>query len=166
MSIFINCMKQNLLQVSVIGLFLCLVISGVLTSIAMARSKKEIINVDMTNIDKLNETAEQAWKDNLEQMKMFYGPFPEQYDKTVIEEIERASLEYGVDYFAAFKIAECESRFDRYATNKVSGAKGVFQFLDSTWEFIKAPGHQYDFKENVRQFMIWYPLHPEWWDCN
>ncbi len=81
----------------------------------------------------------------------------------VQEEIKKQADEYGVDYDMAMAIAECESQFDTYAANPNSTAKGVYQFLDGTWEWIKASGHQYDYKENIKQFMIWYPIHPEYW---
>lgn len=79
--------------------------------------------------------------------------------------IREAAEIYGVDVDEALNIAECESQFDERARNPVSSAKGLYQFTDGTWENIKAQGHQYDAEENIKQFMIWYPLHPEWWVC-
>jgi len=83
----------------------------------------------------------------------------------VQNEIIKQAKEYGVNESEALTIASCESGLDRYAVNKTSGAKGIYQFLDSTWTFIKAPGHQFDYKENIHQFMVWYPLHKDWWEC-
>lgn len=93
------------------------------------------------------------------------GNIPSEWDDLVIEEIFKQSAEYGVDSCIALRIAKCESTFGRYENNPSSTAKGIYQFTDPTWKFIKAPGHQYDFKENVHQFMVWYPVHPEWWEC-
>jgi hypothetical protein len=81
----------------------------------------------------------------------------------VQEEIKKQANEYGVDQDIALAIAECESTFDIYARNPASSAKGVYQFIDPTWKWIKASGHQFDYKENIKEFIIWYPVHPEWW---
>lgn len=80
-------------------------------------------------------------------------------------EIEAQAAEYGVDLDSALRIANCESGYDAYAANPSSSAKGVYQFLDSTWERIGAEGHQYDYRENIKQFMIHYPANPGWWVC-
>jgi len=88
-----------------------------------------------------------------------------QVDGVVENTIVEYAIQYGVDPRDALRIARCESGFNRHAKNVSSTAKGVYQFLDSTWEYVEAPGHQYDFLENIRQFMIWYPIHPEWWEC-
>lgn len=83
-----------------------------------------------------------------------------------IEEMIRwQAVIYGVDPDMAVMIAQCESGLDPYAQNPTSTAKGVYQFLDGTWEAIKAQGHQFDAEENIRQFMIWWPIHPDWWIC-
>ena len=81
----------------------------------------------------------------------------------VQEEIKKQADEYVVDQDTALAIAECESQFDMYAKNASSTAKGVYQFTDPTWKFIKASGHQFDYKENVKNFMIWYQVYPGWW---
>lgn len=83
-----------------------------------------------------------------------------------VEEIIRwQAVVHGVDPDMAVMIARCESGLDAYASNPNSTAKGVYQFLDGTWEAINAQGHQFDAEENIRQFMIWWPVHPEWWVC-
>lgn len=71
----------------------------------------------------------------------------------------------GVSEKAALRIASCESSFKFNAKNPRGSAKGVYQFIDRTWKYIDADGHQYDYKENIRQFMKWYPKHPGWWQC-
>jgi hypothetical protein len=81
----------------------------------------------------------------------------------ILKEIEKMSIEHGVDTKIAVDIARCESQFNIRAKNPKSSAKGVYQFIDGTWNWIKAVGHQFDYKENIKQFMIWYPVHPEWW---
>lgn len=79
--------------------------------------------------------------------------------------IRRMALEHGVNPRTALRIAWCESRFDPRASNSRSTAKGVYQFLDGTWEWIGAEGHQYDAEENIKQFMKFYPKYPQWWEC-
>jgi Transglycosylase SLT domain len=70
-----------------------------------------------------------------------------------------------IDTETALRIAQCESSFNEYAANANSSAKGLYQFTDTTWAYIKADGHQFDADENIKQFLIWYPLHPDWWVC-
>lgn len=73
--------------------------------------------------------------------------------------------DYGLDPDQAVMIAQCESGLDERARNPVSSAKGIYQFTDGTWEEIKARGHQFDADENIKQFMIWFPIYPQWWVC-
>lgn len=89
------------------------------------------------------------------------GPTPEE----VRAEIIRQAKEYGVNVDDALRIAKCESTFRWNAANSHSSAKGVYQFINGTWEWIGAEGHQYDYKENISQFMKWYPRYPQWWEC-
>lgn len=84
--------------------------------------------------------------------------------EAVRQEIVIQSVKYGVDTNKSLKIADCESDFNPYAKNPNSTAKGVFQFTNPTWKWIKATGNQFNYKENVRQFMIWYPRYPNWWE--
>lgn len=88
-------------------------------------------------------------------------PTPEQ----VKYEIVRQASEYGVSVNTALRIARCESGYKYNASNGTSTAKGVYQFLDGTWDWIDAQGHQYDYRENITQFMKWYPRFPQWWEC-
>jgi hypothetical protein len=83
----------------------------------------------------------------------------------VTEKIIDAALLYDVDVDTALRIADCESDFDWRAQNPNSSAKGIYQFTDTTWEWIKAEGHQFDVDENIKNFMIWYPIYPSWWVC-
>ena len=83
----------------------------------------------------------------------------------VEETIKTMAAEHGVNEETALRIAWCESRFDPRASNYQSTAKGVYQFLDGTWEWIGASGHQFDAEENIRQFMKFYPKYPQWWEC-
>lgn len=53
--------------------------------------------------------------------------------KTVPEQIEYYCRIYNADCLLATNIGYCESRFDPEAQNPNSTAKGIYQFLDSTW---------------------------------
>jgi len=86
-------------------------------------------------------------------------PFPEYIEW----KIRSMAADHSIDPNMAFAIAVCESTLNPYAKNPNSTAKGLFQFLDGTWEWIKADGSQYDPEEQIRQFMIWYPKNPQWW---
>jgi len=86
-------------------------------------------------------------------------PFPEYIEL----KIKILSQENSIDPNVAFAIAVCESNLNPYAKNPNSTAKGLFQFLDGTWNWIGANGSQYDPEEQVRQFMIWYPKNSGWW---
>ena len=83
----------------------------------------------------------------------------------VVYEIEKQALAYNVDVETALRIADCESDFNYKAENGVSTAKGVYQFLDGTWDWIGAEGHQFDYKENIKQFMLLYPDNKGYWEC-
>lgn len=115
-----------------------------------------IKTVDLSNVDKFEE----GWDEFTDK----------DYMRNVIYEM---TSEFNtidpliVSEEIVLRIAECESNFDRYAKNPNSTAKGLFQFTDGTWEYIKAQGHQFDYRENIKQFLIWFPVHPEWWkECN
>lgn len=83
--------------------------------------------------------------------------------RSVRDEVIYQAGQYGVEVATALKIAECESGLNATAKNPRSTAKGVYQFIDGTWAYIKATGHQYDYEENIRQFMQWFPRYPNWW---
>lgn len=52
---------------------------------------------------------------------------------TVTKAIRLASVTYGVDYGDMRSVAWCESRLNPHAQNPHSSARGLFQFLDTTW---------------------------------
>lgn len=98
-----------------------------------------------------------------------FGPYApdctvEAFDAIVVEnKIIEAAQAYGIRVEDALSIAECESTFNSRAQNPHSTAKGVYQFTDPTWKWIKAQGHQFDVDENIKMFMIFYPIYPNWW---
>lgn len=83
----------------------------------------------------------------------------------VAVKIRRSALLYGVDPATAHRIAMCESGLNPLAKNAHSTASGVYQFIAGTWAAIGAQGSPFDEDENIRQFMLHYPDHPEWWVC-
>ena len=74
-----------------------------------------------------------------------------------------ASITPEVKVEEAMAIASCESKYDAHAKNPSSTAKGVYQFTDPTWKWIKAEGDQFNWQENIKQFFIWYQRYPSWW---
>ena len=86
-------------------------------------------------------------------------PFPEYIEW----KIRSQAAEHSIDPNIAFAIAVCESTLNPYAKNPNSSARGLYQFLEGTWEWIGADGSREDSEEQVRQFMIWYPKNPQWW---
>ena len=100
--------------------------------------------------------------------KIELGKLPYNEDKEypdiamVIDEIKRQST---IDVETSLRIAFCESRFKYDAKNPNSTAKGIYQFLDGTWDWIGAEGHQFNYKENIKQFMKIYPDHKGYWEC-
>jgi len=85
----------------------------------------------------------------------------------VKSQIQRSAKLHGVDPEKALAIAECESGYKPLAKNNNSTAVGVYQFLESTWEWIGSPGNRYDARDNIEAFMVYYPKYPEWWsECN
>lgn len=65
-------------------------------------------------------------------------------DPTIAGHLEEASRHTGVPVEILQSIAKRESGFDPDATARTSSAKGLFQFIDSTWsEAIKAHGGKY-----------------------
>ena len=84
----------------------------------------------------------------------------------VKQEIIKQAKYHNVNIETALRIGLCESQYVYNVDNwEGSGARGVYQFKDKTWEWIKAEGHQYDYKENIKQFMTYYPIYPHWWAC-
>ena len=84
--------------------------------------------------------------------------------QTVEELIREIAPKYGVSTETALRIAWCESRYDAQARNKNSTAKGVYQFLDGTWNAY-GQGNVLDPIDNITAFMRLYPSHPSWWEC-
>lgn len=54
------------------------------------------------------------------------------------------------DITKMIRIARAESNFNQYAKNPNSTAKGIYQFIDSTWRSnCLKDGNVYDFKDNI-----------------
>jgi soluble lytic murein transglycosylase-like protein len=79
--------------------------------------------------------------------------------------IHKYAAKNGVELETALRIATCESQLGLYKYNKSgSTAKGVYQFIDSTWEYTGG-GDVLDDEQNIQRFMQFYSTHPEWWEC-
>jgi len=60
--------------------------------------------------------------------------FNEAPEAPIPQMIEQYALSYGVSPKVALAVASCESRLDPLARNPSSTAKGIYQFLDSSWD--------------------------------
>ncbi len=75
------------------------------------------------------------------------------------------SEEYGVDTKTALRIAKCESQMGKYKINwSGSSAKGVYQFIDKTWEHY-CDGDVMNDEDNIICFMKLYENNKNWWLC-
>ena len=72
--------------------------------------------------------------------------------------------EYDLPADVAIMVAECESTVNPLAVNPNSSAKGLYQFIDKTWENY-CEGDVFNAKDNATCFMQLYPKHPSWWEC-
>lgn len=60
------------------------------------------------------------------------------------------------------KVISCESKYDIYARNGTSTAKGLAQFLDGTWKN-NCKGDVFNAQHNTRCFMDNFKKYPSWW---
>lgn len=87
-------------------------------------------------------------------------------DATLEQMIINYSIENGINYETALRIANCESKMGKYKYNlQGSSAKGIFQFIDNTWENY-CDGDVLNDEDNVRCFMKLYEEHKSWWSCS
>jgi soluble lytic murein transglycosylase-like protein len=100
-------------------------------------------------------------------IKTYQHYLPDNKNKSFPEYIEwkirSMASDHSIDPDVAFALAVCESNLNPYAKNPSSSARGIYQFLTGTWEWIEADGSRDNAEEQVRQFMIWYPKNPQWW---
>ena len=86
-------------------------------------------------------------------------------ENDVICLIHEYSAKYGIETDIALRVAECESQYGTYEHNMTgSTAKGVYQFIDSTWEYTGG-GDVLNERENIERFAMYFNQHPEWWEC-
>lgn len=60
-------------------------------------------------------------------------------------------------------VISCESKFNIYARNRTSTAKGLAQFLDGTWRN-NCKGDVFNAQHNTRCFMDNFKKYPSWWE--
>lgn len=83
---------------------------------------------------------------------------PEEVRQFVLEMARREKLNVGV----VDLVISCESKYDIYARNKASTAKGLAQFLDGTWSN-NCKGDVFNAQHNTRCFMDNFKKYPSWW---
>jgi len=84
---------------------------------------------------------------------------------SIQEKIIKIASENDFCIETALNIAECESQFGKYKHNWTgSTAKGIYQFIDKTWEDY-CDGDVLNDEDNIRCFIKLYNKHPNWWSC-
>ena len=75
--------------------------------------------------------------------------------------------DYGFDIDTAIRIAECESSFQYNVinTDPNSTATGLFQWTQTTWDYIGNPGDRMNPQDNIKAFFNYYPIYSQWWVC-
>lgn len=86
-------------------------------------------------------TRSRTWKRTDTQRSVVANP-------DIAERIRKHSAEHGVDYALALDLATFESGLNPKARNPRSTAKGVYQFLDSTWDNL-CTGNVLDPDDNI-----------------
>ena len=111
---------------------------------------QEIVSVDLAkNTHDANQDSTQA---NFEPI-------------SIQEKIIKIASENDFCIEIALNIAECESQFGKYKHNfSGSTAKGIYQFIDKTWEDY-CDGDVLNDEDNIKCFIKLYNKHPNWWAC-
>lgn len=81
-----------------------------------------------------------------------------------VEWVIRAEAEGKMNVQKALDIAQCESSLGLNKVNPISSARGVYQFIDSTWEHY-CDGDVMNDRDNVKCFVELYSKNPTWWEC-
>lgn len=89
----------------------------------------------------------------------------------VKNEIIKQSRQFGLNEDSMLALAFCESGYNYKAKNPKSTARGVYQFIFSTWENTTSGKNSisvYDYKANIREALLLYGAGRgkyEWRDC-
>lgn len=96
--------------------------------------------------------------------KADYAKYP-YVPNNVKEKIEMSALEAGIGVDEALGVANCESRLNPKNASRISTAKGVYQFLNGTWQDY-CSGNVFNEDDNIKCFMKIYKKHKGWWECS
>jgi len=75
----------------------------------------------------------------------------------IIKEIKRQANLFGLGEKFMLDLADCESKYDNLAKNPNSTARGVYQFISSTWDSTQSGKKKispYDYRANIRETMV------------
>ena len=107
--------REDFIIRRLIRLILIILLTTLLYSITFGRLEAEAPVEAHDSTDKVLEAQIAPPEPSIEDLIIFYAK------------------QHGVDAARALRVARCESGLDPLARNPNSSAKGVFQFIDSTW---------------------------------
>ena len=90
---------------------------------------------------------------------------PEHNNATIEQAIINYSIDNNINYEISLAIADCESKMGKYKINwSGSSAKGIFMFIDSTWNAYCQGDVMNDY-HNIKCFAKLFNKYPNWWVC-
>ena len=90
---------------------------------------------------------------------------PRHSQATLEQMIVQYSVDNGINYETALRIANCESKMGKYKTNwEGSSAYGLYQFMPRTFNAYCQGSIESDI-DQIRCFTKLYKNHPSWWEC-
>lgn len=90
-------------------------------------------------------------------------PFPVARSLPMRDAVLNLASSKGVDRRVALQVAKCESHFNPLAANRNSTAKGLYQFLDSTFAR-HCSGEVLNWRDNASCFANNFNQHRSWWE--
>lgn len=148
-------------------MFLILATNFIWTNLSLLTTRKFIVYPIDATVEAKADTVAIVGQDVLAE-KRFSASLPVLIESGSVEEREiyiyNEAIKHKVNPDYAIRIAKSESHpyLDPYAKNPKSTAKGIYQFIDSTFRE-NCKGDVYNWKNNVDCFMDNFNQHPQWW---